>query len=118
MKTMTLTQLVNFVKSGYIPCSQDDKNDVADILGHQAVNDLVLLLYNDATAENALNLFKAIMGEQEVRDLYQKAFEIRHAVCRRTERQSQISDWKANIEKAQKDIDTIDEKLASYGIVL
>lgn len=118
MKSMTLTELVNFVKSGYIPTSQDDKNDVADILGHQATTDLVLLLYNGETCENAYNLFKAIMGDQELTTLSQKARDLKTTVEERAERLAEIRRYQYEIEKAQKEVNEYDDLLSYYGIVL
>ena len=118
MKSMTLTELVNFVKSGYIPTSQDDRNDVADILGHQATTDLVLLLYNEETSNNAYNLFDAIMGNQELNDLCQKAHNLKTAVEKRTEALTEIARYQSYIEKAQKEVNKADDMLSYYGIVL
>ena len=118
MKSMTLTELVNFVKSGYIPTSQDDRNDVADILGHQAVTDLVLLLYHEETSNKAYNLFDAIMGKQELNDLCQKAHDLKAAIENRAERLVEISRYQSYIEKAQKEVNKADDMLSYYGIVL
>jgi len=115
MKSMTKSEFKNFVLSGYVPTSQDDKNDVADIIGYQAIADLVVLISKPETEVNATKLFAAIMGETEFTELVTKSQQLKNAFYTRNKLISQIEQLNKSIAQLNKSIAQCNETINYYG---